>query len=399
MRNGLAAILVAFTLGGGSAAAEPHYGPGVSDHEIKLGQSLPYSGPLSFFASWGKTESAYFAMVNERGGINGRKVTLVSLDDGGLPPKTFEQTRRLVEQDNVLAIFSTVGTPNNMAIRSYLKGHGVPQLFVASGATAWADYEHFPTSIGLSADYHIETGIYARYILDHLPSAKIAVLYENDDFGKDLLAGLRLGLGPTADKMIVATASYELTDSTVESQIATLQGSGADVFFSFATTKFTAQALQKTHSLDWHPQQFIVSIAANATGLLGDKAADVATGVITASAYKSVTDGQWENDPGYREWLAFMAKYYPDGNAHDPLNVQAYAGAQAMAQVLTQCGDDLTRENLVRQATNLSHLQIRMLLPGIELNTSPTNYHPIRQLQLLRFDGKSWIRFGEVIKG
>ncbi|MDB5408182.1 MAG: branched-chain amino acid transporter substrate-binding protein [Rhodospirillales bacterium] len=336
MRTSLAAMLVVLALGGGSALAASHYGPGVSDQEIKIGQSIPYSGPLSFFASWGKTEAAYFAMINEHGGINGRKVTLLSLDDGGLPPKTFEQTRRLVEQDDVLAIFSTVGTPNNMAIRSYLKGKGVPQLFVASGATVWADHEHFPTSIGMSADYHIETGIYSRYILNHLPAAKIAVLYENDDFGKDLLAGLRLGLGAAADKMIVAIASYELTDSSVESQIATLQGSGADVFFSFATTKFTAQALQKTHALDWHPQQFVVSIAANAAGLLGNKAPEVATGVITASAYKSVTDDQWESDPGYREWLAFMTTYYADGNAHDPLNVQAYAGAQVLAQVLKQ---------------------------------------------------------------
>ena len=393
-----AAIALSFlALGTSPAQADKKYGPGVTDGEIKLGQTMPYSGPLSAYGTIGKVEAAYFRMINEQGGINGRKINLISLDDSFSPPKTVEMTRRLVEEDQVLALFQPLGTPTSTSVRKYLNEKKVPQLFIASGASKWADPKNFPWTIGWQPNYQTEARIYARYILANKPNARIAILFQNDDSGKDYVKGFREALGDKAASMIVAEISYEVSDPTVDSQIVTLKASGADTFFNETTPKFAAQAIRKVSDIGWNPQQFLVSISASVGAVLTPAGLDKSTGLITGVYYKDAIDPQWSNDPAMKEWLAFMKKYDPEGNVVDSFNIYGYMAAQTMVQVLKQCGDDLSRENVMRQAANLKDLQLSLLLPGIKLSTSPDDFAPIKAMRLARFDGKTWVGFGEVI--
>jgi len=381
------------------AQSEGKYGPGVSDTEIKIGNTVPYSGPASAYGTFGRSEAAYFAMINEQGGINGRKINFISRDDGYSPPKTVEQVRKLVEEDKVLLLFSTLGTPPNTAIQGYLNDNKVPQLFIASGADKWNNPKHFPWTMNLQPSYGTEARIYARYILKNLPSAKIAVLYQNDDFGKDYLIGMREGLGDNAAKMIVATRTYETTDPTVDSQIAALQGSGADVLLTAAVSKFAALAIRKIYDINWKPTHFLSYVSTSVGAVMQPAGAEKAVGTISASFYKDPTDPQWQNTPEYKEWLAWMKKYNTSSNITDNITVDAYLRAQAMVAVLKACGDDLTRENVMRQAASLHDLKLPMLLPGITISTSADDYAPIKQMQMEKFDGTTWKLFGDVISG
>jgi len=379
------------------ALADKKYDPGASDSEIKIGQTMPYSGPASAYGTIGKAEAAYFRMVNEQGGINGRKINFISLDDGYSPPKTVEQTRRLVEEDQVLLIFQSLGTAMNTAIQKYMNAKRVPQLFIATGATKWGDPEHFPWTMGWQPNYQTETHIYAKYLLQNKRDAKIAVLFQNDDYGKDYLKGLHDGLGQQTEKMIVREASYEVTDPTVDSQIVTLQGSGADVLFIFATPKFAAQAIRKTYDIGSKPMTFVNNVSTSVATVLQPAGLEKSTGLITALYFKDPTDPQWANDPSLKLWLDWMKKYYPEGDIKDGANIYGYAAAQTVVHVLRQCGDDLSHENIMRQAARLKDLEIPVLLPGIKINTGPTDFYPIEQVQLARFDGKRWVLFGDVI--
>ena len=383
-------------LGTGVSFAQSRYGPGVTDIEIKIGQTMPYSGPASAYGTIGKAEMAYFAMLNERGGVNGRKIRLVSLDDGYSPPRTVEQTRRLVELEQVLVIFSPLGTPTNSATHKYLNTRHVPQLLLHSSANKWNDPANFPWAMSWAPNSQTETRIVGKYLLQTRLNAKIAVLHQNDDFGKDLLKGLRDALGAKADEMIVATASYEVTDPTVDSQIVTLHASGADTFFNFATPKFAAQAIRKVYDIGWKPMQFVPYPASSVGAVLVPAGLEKSIGIITGGFVKDPADPRWKNDAAFQEWLAWMKKYYPEGDVTDQLNVWGYLTAQVMAHLLAQCGDDLTRENLMRQAANVKNLQLPLHLPGITLNTSATDLRLIRQMQLMRFDGKKWVLFGEM---
>ena len=384
-------------LASGLAWAAGQYGPGASDTEIKIGNTMPYSGPASAYGIIGKSEAAYFAMVNEQGGINGRKINFISRDDSYSPPKTVELVRQLVEQDQVLFLFSTLGTPTNTAIHGYLNDNKVPQLFVATGADQWNDPKHFPWTIGLIPSYGTEAHIYARYILKNLPDAKIAVLYQNDDFGKDYLNGLREGLGDKASKMIVATQSYETTDPTVDSQVVALQNSGADVLLTVAIPKFAAQAIRKVYDIGWRPTHFLTSVSNSVGTVMKNAGFEKGVGVISAAFAKDPTDPQWQDTPEYKEWLAFMKKYNASANTADVQGAIGYSYAQTMVAVLKACGNNLTRENIMKQAASLDHLKLPMLLPGITLSTSATDFAPIKQMQLERFDGTTWKLFGEVI--
>jgi ABC-type branched-subunit amino acid transport system substrate-binding protein len=377
--------------------AEKRYGPGVTDTEILLGQTMPYRGPASAYGTYGKAQAAFFRMINERGGVNGRKIRLLSLDDGFSPPRTVEQVRKLVEQEQVLAIFSSFGTPTNTAIVKYLNARKVPQLFVTSGAAEFADAKTYPWTMGWRVNYVSEAKAYARYLLQTRPLARIAVLYQHDDVGRDYIRGLREGLGDRADKMIVAEASLEVTDPTVDSQIVTLKASGADTFFIFSSAKPAAQAIRKVWDVGWHPMQFVGNPAASVATVMKPAGLEKSVGIISAVSLKDPTDSHWQNDPGLKEWLDFMKQYYPEGDLTDLYNVYAYATAQTLVHVLLQCGDDLTRENLMRQAANLKNLELPILIPGIRINTGPQDYSPIEQMQLQRFDGKQWVLFGEII--
>jgi branched-chain amino acid transport system substrate-binding protein len=379
-----------------TALAEKKYGPGVTDTEILIGQTMPYSGPASAFGTIGRAEAAYYKRINDQGGINGRKIRLISLDDGYSSAKTVEQTRRLVELERVLAIFSPLGTPTNSATHKYLNAQHVPQLLLHSSANKWNDPANFPWSMSWSPNSHTETQIVGKYLLKTRLNAKIAVLYQNDDFGKDLMKGLREALGAKADQMIVAIASYEVTDPTVDSQIVTLQASGADTFFNFATPKFAAQAIRKVYDIGWKPMQFVPFPASSVGAVLVPAGLEKSIGIITGGFVKDPADPRWKNDAAFQEWLAWMKKYYPEGDVTDQLNVWGYLTAQVMAHLLTQCGDNLTRENLMRQAANVKNLQFPLYLPGLKLNTSETDLRLIKQMQLMRFDGKKWDLFGEL---
>jgi branched-chain amino acid transport system substrate-binding protein len=383
-------------LGTSLSFAEKRYGPGVSDTEIKIGQTMPYSGPLSAYATIGKAEAAYFAMVNEQGGINGRKIKLISVDDGYSPPKTVEQIRKLVEQEEVLLVFSPLGTPTNSAIHKYLNANKVPHLFVASGATKWSDPQNFPWTIGWQPNYQSEARIYAKYLLQNKPNAKIAVLYQNDDSGKDYLKGLKDRLGSKAF-MIVKEASYEATDPSIDSQIVSLQASGADVLVIFAAPKQAAQAIRKTYDIGWKPFQVLTNVSTSIASVLQPAGLDKSVGLVSAAFIKEPSDPQWQQDKAYRDWVEWMKKYYPDGDLGELFNVYGYSAAQTLVHVLKQCGDELTRENVMRRAASMHNLDLPMLLPGIRVNTSPTDFSPIKQLQMMRFDGKRWVLFGEVI--
>ena len=396
MTAGLSAIGLVFATALALAAGQ--YGPGVSDSEIKIGNTMPYSGPASAYGIIGKTEAAYFRMVNEYGGINGRKINFISRDDGYSPPKTVEQVRQLVEQDQVLFLFSTLGTPTNTAIHGYLNDNKVPQLFVASGADQWDDPKHFPWTMGFIPSYGTEAHIYARYILQNLPNSKIGVLYQNDDFGKDYLNGLRDGLGDKAAKMIVATQSYETTDPTVDSQVVALQASGADVLLTVAIPKFAAQAIRKVYDTGWKPTHFLTSVSNSVGTVMKSAGYEKGVGIISAAFAKDPTDPQWQDTPEDQEWLAFMKKYNASANLADIQGAVGYSYAQIMVAVLKACGDNLTRENVMKQATSLQNVALPMLLPGITLSTSATDFAPIKQMQLEKFDGATWKLFGEVIR-
>lgn len=380
-----------------AASAQKRYDTGATDTEIKLGQTMPYSGPLSAFATLGRAEAAYYQMINDQGGVNGRKITMLSIDDGFSPPKTVEQTRKLVEADGVLAIVGSLGTATNGAVQKYLNGKKIPQLFLASGATKWADPEHFPWTMTFTWTYQAEARVYASYVLKHMPDAKIAILYQNDDFGKDFLKGFQQRFGDKASSLIVKEATYEVTDATVDSQIVDLAGSGATVFFNIATPKFAAQAIRKAFDIGWHPVQFIDNPAASVGPVMRPAGVEKAKGVLSTGFVKDPTDPQFQNDADFKAWLAWMKKYFPDGSLEDPQNAVGYAQAQTMVQVLKQCGDDLTRENVMRQAANLKHFHPAMLIDGVDLTTSPTNYEPMRKLRMVRFDGERFTYFGEII--
>lgn len=389
--------LVPIVLATGTVAAAAQYGPGTSDTEIKLGNTMPYSGPASSYGTIGKAEAAYFALINDQGGINGRKINFVSRDDSYSPPKTVEVVRQLVEQSGVLALFQTLGTPTNSAIREYLNDNKVPQLFVATGAAKWNDPKHYPWTMGWQPSYQIEARIYAAYILKHMPNAKIAVLYQNDDFGKDYLIGLRQGLGDKADKMIVATQTYETTDATVDSQIVGLQGSGANVLLNVAIPKYAAQVIRKIYDIGWKPMHILANVSASVKLTMEPAGLEKGVGVVSSQYAKDPTDPQWRDTSEFKDWLAWMQKYYPSGSLADAANVYGYSVAQTMVVVLKQCGDNLTRENLMKQAANIHDLKLPMLLPGIGVSTSGTDFAPIKQMQLSKFDGKTFELFGEVI--
>jgi branched-chain amino acid transport system substrate-binding protein len=383
----------------GPARAEKQYGPGVTDTEIKIGNIMPYSGPASAYGTIGKAEAAFFRMLNEQGGINGRKIQFISYDDGYSPPKTVEQARRLVEQDGVLLIFNSLGTPTNTAIQKYMNQKKVPQLFVATGATKWNDPQHFPWTMGWQPNYQAESHIYATYILEHHSGGKIAILYQNDDYGKDYVKGLKDGLGSRSQASIIAEAPYETTDPTVDSQVINLKSSGADIFFNVTTPKFAAQAIRKVAEMGWKPLHILNSVSASVGAVLKPAGFENAKEVVTTSWTKDPTDPTWKDDQGSKDWVAFMHRYYPEGDKTDGLNVGGYNFAQTLEQVLKQCGDDLTRESVMHQAANLKNFTLPMLLPGITINTGPSDYAPIKQMQMARFDGERWVLFGPVIAG
>ncbi len=390
----LAAFAAAAAITATAANAEKKYDPGASDIEIMIGNIMPYSGPASAYGVIGKTEAAYFNKINAEGGINGRKINFISYDDGFSPPKAVEQARKLVESDEVLFIFQSLGTQSNSAIQKYMNAKKVPQLFVASGATKWGDPENFPWTMGWQPNYQSEGRIYAKYILKNYPNGKIAALWQNDDAGKDQMKGLRDGLGDKAG-MIIADKSYEITDPTVDSQIVALKDSGADIFMTWAAPKGAAQAIRKVGELGWKPVYFLGNVSTSVATVLRPAGLENAKGIISTAYLKDPTDPVWKDDPGIKAWLAFMDKYFPDGNN----NVYGYATAQTMVQVLKQCGDDLTRENVMKQAANLKNFSSEVLLPGIKINTGVKDFFPIEQMQLMRFDGESWRLFGEVIDG
>ncbi|HEX7966986.1 MAG TPA: ABC transporter substrate-binding protein [Stellaceae bacterium] len=393
----LAALLVLVAAAMPAGAAGKRAAPGVSDSEIIIGQTMPYSGAASAWGADGLAELAYFKMLNEQGGVNGRKIRLISLDDAYSPPKTVEQTRKLVEQEQVAFIFSPLGTATNTAIQRYLNERKVPQLFVATGASKWADPRHFPWTMGWQPSYATEARIYGRYIREHKPDARIAVLYQNDDYGKDYVAGLREGLAERYAAMVVAEASYEVTDPTVDSQIVTLQSSGADVFVDIAGPKFAAQAIRKSYDIGWRPLHFLNTVGSAVGAVLEPAGLEKSIGIITARYYKDPTDTQWQDDPAYRDWLAWMKRYNPDANVADYYNVLGYNLAMTLVHVLKQCGDDLSRDNIMRQAANIDRLELPMLLPGVAIHTSPTDYRPIKQMRLVRFDGQTWQPFTDLI--
>jgi branched-chain amino acid transport system substrate-binding protein len=384
---------------GGALAAEKKYDTGASDTEIKIGNIMPYSGPASAYGVIGKTEAAYFNKINAAGGINGRKINFISYDDGYSPPKTVEQARKLVESDEVLFIFNPLGTPPNSAIHKYMNSKKVPQLFVATGATKWNDPKEFPWTMGWQPSYQSESHIYAKYILKEKPDAKIAVLYQNDDYGKDYLKGLKDGLGAKAASMIVAEESYETTEPTIDNHIVKLKATGADVFVDITTPKFAAQAIKKVAEVDWKVLHILNNVSSSLGSVIKPAGFDNAQGIISAAYGKDASDPQWKDDAGMKQFLDFMAKDFPEGDRLDSNTVVAYGVAQTLVQVLKQCGDDLTRENVMKQAANLKDFRTEVLLPGIIINTSPTDFAPISQLQLQRFKGERWELFGEVISG
>jgi len=382
-----------------SARAAKNYGPGVTDSEIKIGNTSPYSGPLSNASPIPISMAAYFKMINDQGGVNGRKLTWISYDDAYSPPKTVEQTRKLVESDGVLLLAGAVGTPTNTAVWHYLNEKKVPQLFPATGATKWDDPKGHPWTMGFFVSYQAEGRIYAGYILKNKPDANLAVLYQNDDFGKDYLKGLIDGLGDKAASLIKVKASYETTDTTVDSQIVEMKAAGCDVLFTVAIPKFGAQAIRKVAEIEWKPLHILNGIASSVGATLKPAGLENAKGIITSDSFKDPTDPQWRDDSGYKAWLAFMDKYYPNGDQTDQQNVYGHSIAATTVQMLKQCGDDLSRENVMKQAANLHNLELPMLLPGIAVNTSATNFAPIRQAQMRRFDGERYVPFGPVLTG
>jgi branched-chain amino acid transport system substrate-binding protein len=381
------------------ALAQKKYDPGASDTEIKIGNTNPYSGPASAYGLIGKTIEAYFKKVNAEGGINGRKVNFISYDDGYSPPKAVEQVRKLVESDEVLLVFQPLGTPSNTAIQKYMNSKKVPQLFVATGATKWGDPQHFPWTMGWQPTYQAEGQIYAKYILKTHPNAKIAILFQNDDYGKDYVKGLKDGLGDKAKTMIVSELPYEPADPTVDSQIVSLKNSGADVFFNVTTPKFAAQAIKKAHEIGWKPVHLLNNVSNSVGSVLKPAGLDASKDVLSTGYLKDPTDPTWNDDAGKKEWLAFMDKYFPDGDKTSSFTVYGYTVAQTLHETLKQAGDNLTRENVMKQAASLKDVKLPMLLPGITINTSAKDFYPIKQMQMQKFTGERWELFGPVISG
>ncbi|MEI7444949.1 MAG: ABC transporter substrate-binding protein [Burkholderiales bacterium] len=386
----------AFALIGSPAVAQKRYDPGATDKEIKVGGISPYSGPASAYGTIGKAIDAYFKKVNAEGGINGRQVKFITLDDGYNPARTVEQTRKLVEQEEVLLLFNTLGTPPNTAIHKYMNQKKVPQLFVATGATLWGDPKNFPWTMGWQPNYQAEAKIYAAHILETRPNAKIGILMQNDDYGRDYLKGFLDGLGDKAKSMIVKQVTYEVTDPTVDSQMVELKASGADTFFNITTPKFAAQAIKKAAEIGWKPVHYLNSVSNAAGTVMNTAGAENGIGVISAFYLKDPTDPQWQNSPEYKDWMAWMQKYFPGGDVKDNLNVFGYTVAQTLVEVLKKAGDNLTRENIMRQAANLD-MTLPMLLPGVNIKTGPDDFFPIEREQLARWDGKTWVLFGKVI--
>jgi len=393
-----AAIVFAdLTIVATGATAQKRYDAGASDTEIKIGQTMPYSGPASAYATIGKVQAAYFRMINESGGIRGRKIALLSYDDGYNPTKTVEQVRKLVESDEVLLTFQILGTAPNAAVQKYLNTKKVPQLFAATGATRFTDPEHFPWTMGFNPNYQTEGRVYARFILDNYPAAKIGVLYQNDDLGRDYLSGLKDGLGVKAATMIVAEVPYEVTDPTINSQIVRLQAAGADLLYDIATPKFATQSIKKIAEMGWKPIHILTINSTSIGGVLAPAGLENAKGIVSVNYGKDPADPTWNDDPGMKKWRAFMDKYYPDGDKNSSFNTYGYGTAQLMAGVLEMCGDELTRENVMKQATNLKDVVGDLTLPGMSLNTTPTDYRINKQLQMMRFNGERWELFGSVL--
>jgi branched-chain amino acid transport system substrate-binding protein len=396
----LTSFLLGLCVGTNAAAAEKKYDPGATDSEIKIGNIMPYSGPLSAYALIGRTEAAFFNKINAEGGINGRKINFITYDDAFSPPKTVEQARKLVESDEVLLIFQSLGTPTNNAIRQYMNAKRVPQLFVATGATQFGDWKSFPWTMGWQPTYQTEGRIYAKYILQNLPEGKVGILYQNDDSGRDYVKGLKDGLGAEAAKrMIVAEVPYDPSQPTVDSQIVTLKTSGADIFFNESSPKFAAQAIRKAAEIGWKPVQLLASISNSVGSVLRPAGLENAKGILSTNYLKDPTDPTWKEDPAIKEWADFMDKYFPEGDKTSTFSVYGYLTAQTLVQMLKQCGDELTRENVMRQAANLKDFELGLLLPGIKINTGPTDYFPVEQMQMSRFNGEHGELFGSVIAG
>jgi len=381
-----------------AANAQKKYDPGASDTEIKVGNIMPYSGPASAYATIGKTEAAYFNKINSEGGINGRKINFISYDDTYSPPKTVEQARKLVESDEVLLIFNPLGTPGNTAIQKYMNAKKVPQLFVSTGAAKWNDPKNFPWTMGWQPSYQVEARIYGKYILQNYPGKTIGVLYQNDDFGKDYVVGLKDGLGDQAGKLIVVEAPYETSSPTVDSQIVQIKGSNPDIFVNIATPKFAAQAIKKVAELNWHPVQFLTNVSGSIGGVIKPAGYEASQGILSTAYLKDPKDAEWKTDPAMNEWRAFMTKWYPEGDLDDSATVFGYGVAKGLEQVLRQCGDNLTRENVMKQAASLD-FEIGIYLPGTRIKTGPNDFAPIEQLQMMRFKGESWERFGPIMSG
>jgi branched-chain amino acid transport system substrate-binding protein len=390
------AVLAASSSG---ALAQKKYDTGATDTEIKIGNIMPYSGPASAYGVIGKTEEAYFKKINAEGGINGRKINFVTYDDGYSPPKTVEQARKLVESDEVLIVFNPLGTPPNSAIQKYMNSKKVPQLFVATGATKWNDPKEFPWTMGWQPNYQSETTIYAKYILKNKPDAKIAVLYQNDDYGKDYLKGLKDGLGAKAASMIVIEESYETTEPTIDSHIVKLKSTGADVFMNITTPKFAAQAIKKNAEIGWKPLHFLNNVSASVGSVIKPAGMENAQDIISSNYLKDPTDPQWKTDAGMKAWNEFLDKYYPEANRADASVMYGYIVTQGLVHVLKACGDNLTRENIMKQAASIKDLELGGLLPGVKVNTSATDFAPISQLQLMKFKGDTWELFGEILNG
>ncbi len=392
-----AAALAVLAATSSGALAQKKYDTGATDTEIKIGNIMPYSGPASAYGVIGKTEDAYFKKINAEGGINGRKINFVSYDDGYSPPKTVEQARKLVESDEVLFIFNSLGTPPNTAIQKYMNSKKVPQLFVATGATKWNDPKDFPWTMGWQPNYQSESQIYAKYILKEMPNAKIAVLYQNDDYGKDYLKGLKDGLGAKAASMIVIEESFEVTQPTIDSNIVKLKSLNADVFFNVTTPKFAAQAIKKMNEIGWKPLHLLNNVSASIGAVMKPVGFENAQAIISSTYLKDPSDPQWKDDAGMKAFDEFLVKYFPEGNRIDGNVVYGYTVAQGLVHVLKACGDNLTRENVMKQAASIKGLELGLLLPGIKVNTSATNFAPISQLQLMKFKGEAWDLFGDVI--
>jgi branched-chain amino acid transport system substrate-binding protein len=393
----IAATVIAFA-STTSALAQKKYDTGATDSEIRIGNIMPYSGPASAYGVIGKTEAAYFNKINAEGGINGRKIKFISYDDGYSPPKAVEQARKLVESDEVLLIFNPLGTPSNSAIQKYMNAKKVPQLFVATGATKWNEPKEFPWTMGWQPSYQSEARIYAKYLLKEKPDAKISVLYQNDDFGKDYLKGLKDALGARAS-MVIAEESYETSEPTIDNHVVKLKASGADVFLSITTPKFAAQAIKKLAEIEWKPLHIVSNVSASVGSVIKPAGFENAQGILSAAYAKDGADAQWDDDAGMKKFLTFLQKYDPDGNKLDGSVVYGYGVAQTMVKVLEMCGDNLTRDNVMKQAASLKDFVPDTLLPGVKINTSPTDFAPIEQLQIMRFKGEKWELFGDIISG